>query len=205
MEAHDTITFNSDGVLAPGSTTQDIKYQYTKAASGVSVGYLNYFIFSLRRALTFSGNQTTFLASQSLSNPVSTFQVASMPQNGRIWDVTDPFQTKVQSFTLEQSQAAFSVSTDTLRKFVSFTPDKLSAPGLESVVANQNLLGFSEPGLLIVTHPNFKSEAERLIKQGGVEINEHRVDDFRKDIDLSQPAEFLLRAGKKKFLRIIVE
>jgi len=162
MEAHDTITFNSDGVLASGSTTQDIKYQYTKAASGVSVGYLNYFLFSLKRALTFSGNQTTFLASQSLSNPVSTFQVASMPQNGLIWDVTDPFQTKVQSFALEQSQAAFSVSTDTLRKFVSFTPDKLSAPGLESVVANQNLLGFSEPGLLIVTHPNFKSEAERL-------------------------------------------
>ena len=50
-----------------------------------------------------------------------------------------------------------------------------------------------------------KSEGERLIKQGGVEINEQRVDDFRKDMDLSQPAEFLLRAGKKKFLRLIVE
>ena len=50
-----------------------------------------------------------------------------------------------------------------------------------------------------------KSDAERLIKQGGVEIDEQRVDDFRKDIDLTQPGEFLLRAGKKKFLRIIVE
>lgn len=50
-----------------------------------------------------------------------------------------------------------------------------------------------------------KSEAERLIKQGGVEINEQRVDDFRKDLDLSQPTEFLLRAGKKKFLRLVVE
>jgi tyrosyl-tRNA synthetase len=50
-----------------------------------------------------------------------------------------------------------------------------------------------------------KSEAERLIKQGGVEINEQRVDDFRKDVDLTQRGEFLLRAGKKKFLRIVVE
>ena len=50
-----------------------------------------------------------------------------------------------------------------------------------------------------------KSEAERLIKQGGVEIDEARVDDPRRDIDLSKPAEFLLRAGKKKFLRIVVE
>ncbi|GAC1679174.1 MAG: tyrosine--tRNA ligase [Candidatus Acidiferrum sp.] len=49
------------------------------------------------------------------------------------------------------------------------------------------------------------SEAERLIKQGGVEIDEVRVDDPRKEIDLGKPCEFLLRAGKKKFLRIIVE
>jgi tyrosyl-tRNA synthetase len=50
-----------------------------------------------------------------------------------------------------------------------------------------------------------KSEAERLIKQGGVEIDGVRVDDPRKDIDLSKPVEFLLRAGKKKFLRIVVD
>ena len=50
-----------------------------------------------------------------------------------------------------------------------------------------------------------KSEAERLVKQGGVEIDGTRIDDARKDIDLSRPCEFLLRAGKKKFLRIIVE
>jgi tyrosyl-tRNA synthetase len=50
-----------------------------------------------------------------------------------------------------------------------------------------------------------KSEAERLIKQGGVEIDGVRIDDPRKDIDLSKPAEFLLRAGKKKFVRIAVE
>ena len=50
-----------------------------------------------------------------------------------------------------------------------------------------------------------KSEAERLIKQGAVELNESRVDDPRADLDLSKPAQFLLRAGKRKFLRLIVE
>jgi tyrosyl-tRNA synthetase len=50
-----------------------------------------------------------------------------------------------------------------------------------------------------------KSEAERLIKQGGVEIDETRIEDPRKDIDLTKPAQFLLRAGKKKFLRIVIE
>ena len=50
-----------------------------------------------------------------------------------------------------------------------------------------------------------KSEAERLIKQGAVELNESRIDDPRADLDLTKPAQFLLRAGKKKFLRIVVE
>jgi len=50
-----------------------------------------------------------------------------------------------------------------------------------------------------------KSEAERLIKQRGVEIDETCVEDVRKEIDLSQPGEFLLRAGKKKFVRVVVE
>src|SRR5271167_2166430 len=50
-----------------------------------------------------------------------------------------------------------------------------------------------------------KSEAERLIKQRGVEIDGVCVEDPRKEIDLSKPGEFLLRAGKKKFLRIVVE
>jgi tyrosyl-tRNA synthetase len=50
-----------------------------------------------------------------------------------------------------------------------------------------------------------RSEAERLIKHGGVEINGQRVEDVKREIDLSTPAEFLVRAGKKKFLRIVVE
>ena len=50
-----------------------------------------------------------------------------------------------------------------------------------------------------------RSEAERLIKQGGVEIDNHRADDVKKQIDLSKSSEFLLRAGKKKFLRVVVE
>ncbi|HLW82770.1 MAG TPA: tyrosine--tRNA ligase [Candidatus Acidoferrales bacterium] len=50
-----------------------------------------------------------------------------------------------------------------------------------------------------------RAEAERLIKQGAVEIDAERIEDVRKELDLSKPASFLLRAGKKKFLRIIVE
>jgi tyrosyl-tRNA synthetase len=50
-----------------------------------------------------------------------------------------------------------------------------------------------------------RSEADRLVKQGGVELDGEKISDVKKDIDLTHPREFLLRAGKKKFLRVIVE
>jgi tyrosyl-tRNA synthetase len=50
-----------------------------------------------------------------------------------------------------------------------------------------------------------KSEAERLIKQKGVEIDGNLVEDARLEMDLSKAREFLIRAGKKKFARLIVE
>jgi tyrosyl-tRNA synthetase len=49
------------------------------------------------------------------------------------------------------------------------------------------------------------SEAERLVKQGAVEIDGQRIDDPRKEVDLSKGRDFLLRAGKKKFVRVVVE
>lgn len=51
-----------------------------------------------------------------------------------------------------------------------------------------------------------RAEAERLIKQGGLEIDGRRVDDVKHEIDLSKDgSSFLIRAGKKRFLRVMVE
>ena len=50
-----------------------------------------------------------------------------------------------------------------------------------------------------------RSEADRLVKQGGVEVDGERISDVKYELDLTNAREFLLRAGKKKFLRIVVE
>jgi tyrosyl-tRNA synthetase len=49
------------------------------------------------------------------------------------------------------------------------------------------------------------SEAERLMKQGGFEINGTVTKDPTCKVNLSEPGSYEVRAGKKKFLRIIVE
>ncbi|MGB7022590.1 MAG: tyrosine--tRNA ligase [Candidatus Acidiferrales bacterium] len=75
-----------------------------------------------------------------------------------------------------------------VRKFLPGTPKRLSALLME--------LGLAPS----------RAEADRLIKQGGVEIDGQRIGDVKHEVDLSKPgSSFLLRAGKKKFLRLIVE
>ena len=49
------------------------------------------------------------------------------------------------------------------------------------------------------------SEAERVIKQGGFEVNGTPVNDPAAKVNLEQPASYRVRFGKKKFLQIEVE
>ena len=50
-----------------------------------------------------------------------------------------------------------------------------------------------------------RSEAERLIKQGGVEIDGARVEETKHEVNIAAGKEILLRAGKKRFLRLTAE
>jgi tyrosyl-tRNA synthetase len=49
------------------------------------------------------------------------------------------------------------------------------------------------------------SEGERLIKGGGLEVNNETIKDPSHKLDLTRFGEYVVRVGKKKFLRIIVE
>jgi tyrosyl-tRNA synthetase len=49
------------------------------------------------------------------------------------------------------------------------------------------------------------SEAERIMKQGGFEINGSLVKDPTCKVDLTRPESYEVRIGKKKFLRVVVE
>jgi len=49
-----------------------------------------------------------------------------------------------------------------------------------------------------------KSEADRLVKQKAVEVNERLLSDIGADVDLCHPATYVVRIGKKKFFRFVV-
>jgi Peptidase family C25 len=161
-ENYDTINLNSTSVSASAQSLVNVKYHYNKGTSGISIGYLNYFIFSMKRSLALYGNQTIFTSASSILNPASSFVVSSMTSTALIWEITNPFHAKVQNFALNQGSATFGIKTDSLRKFIAFAPEKITLATSESAVPNQNLASMQIPDMLIVTHPDFESQAIRL-------------------------------------------
>ena len=158
----DTLVVNANTVSAPGSSTQEFQYQYVKAGSGKSVGFVDFLLINFLRELALSGPQTTFTSVASLDNAISQFQVSRVNQNCAIWDVTNSSDIKNQAFSLESEIASFSVSSDVLKEFVVFNAGELTPPERIGEVPNQNLHGISPVNFLIITNPEFKSESDRL-------------------------------------------
>lgn len=157
----DTLVVDANTVSAPGAATQEMQYQYVKAASGKSVGFLDFLLINFSRDLSLYGNQTIFTAASSVSNAISQYQVSGVDQNCMIWDVTDPSEVKNQSFALQSGTATFSVASDVLKEFAAFKLD-VSPPEKIGKVENQNLHGIGPVNFIVVSNPEFRSEAERL-------------------------------------------
>lgn len=158
----DTISFNSTVVKASTQAAQEVKYQFTRGTSGLSVGYLDYFLFSFKRKLALYNDQTLFSSVLSTNNPISTFEVASASSESSVWEISDPANPKIQVIGLVGDKINFSTSTSLLKKFSAFNPSKSPLPNFESKIENQNLHSRQATELLIITHTLFKAQAQRL-------------------------------------------
>jgi len=78
---------------------------------------------------------------------------------------------------------------------------------LDGAIVNQIVTGSTKWSqvLYYIHQIESVSQAERLIKQGGLEINSQTVKDPTVKFDVTKAASYEVRIGKKKFLRIIVE
>ncbi|CAN5290183.1 type IX secretion system sortase PorU [soil metagenome] len=162
FERTDTLIVNSAVVGAPSRTNQDIKIKFVKAASGRSVGYLDYILLHTKRVLALYGDQTIFQSIKSLGQPASQFTINLMPSGGFVWDVTDAFNASVQQSVINGTTCTFGANSSSLRKYVAVSDRNYPAPVSEGEVPNQDIHSISSVDMLIVTPREFILEAERL-------------------------------------------
>lgn len=62
------------------------------------------------------------------------------------------------------------------------------------------------PKLLVTLNlASSNSQARRLIEQGGVYLDGARIEDTNFELDLSKPEQIIIKVGKRKFCRLIIE
>ncbi len=160
IHRRDTFDIDPSAAGMPARSTHEVTFQFHKG-TGFSQALLDFLLVCFKRDLKLYGNQTIFLSAGSLENPVSKFLVKGVSNDAQIWDITDPYNVLAQQFTLENGTAQFATPTETLRKFVVFKANA-PAPTIVGRIERQNIRGFASPDMIIVTHPSFLNEANRL-------------------------------------------
>jgi len=157
----DTITFQSNSVGAASAVTQDLRYEYVKSSTGKNVGFLDLMLLSFERTLALYGKQTIFRSARSLSASAATYHIGKAGNSPAVWDVTDYSNPRSQVTSVSGEVITFSADASLLREFVVFGND-VPAPDMIGEVTNQNLHSLPPADIILVTHPTFITEAQRL-------------------------------------------
>ncbi|MCX6236783.1 MAG: type IX secretion system sortase PorU [Bacteroidia bacterium] len=148
--------------------------KYTSPANGRC--WLDFIRVQTRRKLNMQGEQFIFCDSRSVGLGNTTeFRIGNAVNGLKIWEITSPLNPIEIQSTTTASTLSFKVVTDSLRRFIAFNPSS-DFPGIEKIeeVNNQNLHGLLTPDMVIVTSPDFKTQADRLAlfhhQKSGLEV-----------------------------------
>lgn len=140
----------------------NVRITYNRT-SQPSTGWLNYIRMHTMRNLVMHGDQMSYRNLYTVGpERVSEFRLRNAGSNIRIWDVSDPANVMQQQVTNQGNEIRYKLLTDYLREFIAYDPDKTLPVEFVEKVPNQNLHGADVPDMLIVTHPLFLDEANRL-------------------------------------------
>lgn len=148
--------------MAPGQEDITLKLRYNRRDES-SVGWLNYLEINVMSQLKFMGQQFGFRNVQAGDqNQNVEFRVDNTNENFRVWDVSDPHTAQEIQVTHSGTMVKFVLEMSQLREFVGFDGTDFMQPGLEGAVPNQNLHALQAADFIIVTHPDFADQAQRL-------------------------------------------
>ena len=132
-------------------------------SSATSEGYVDYILVNAWRHLTFTGSQMLFRNPEaSLVNTIYEYRLAGASQQTQVWNVTDPRNPDIMKGQLSGSTFSFKVMGNVENEFIAYNGSNyFTAKGIGKI-DNQNLHGVRDMDFVILTYPDFISQAERI-------------------------------------------
>ena len=193
-----TYAYTSNEIYSEKLNSENItvKLKYNKP-DPTAEGILDYLNINARALTELKEDQLLFRDSRSVSpGNVTNFKVGNANNNTRIWNVNDIHNIKNIPFQLSNGIAEFNIQTSELIEFVAFNSKgdfpvpEYSGENL-GLIENQDLHNIGYPDLIIITHPGFRTEAERLaeyrLQNNGFQYYVTDVDHIYNDFSSGRP------------------
>ena len=149
----------------PSSDNLTFNLTYDRPTT-TSVGYLNYLEVNARRKLKMNGSVMPFQNMDFLgTDSFNSFQLTDASTNIQIWDVTDPMNIKKLVSDNIGSTVSFTEPANEDLRYMAIDVTAASTfpkPEIVGAVPNQNLHALASADMVILTHPIFLLQAERL-------------------------------------------
>lgn len=127
------------------------------------VAYLDKIELNTRRELVFMEDQFSFRDLESVgAGNIGEFTIQSFPSSGFVWDVTNKNIPTLINGQITGGSFIFRNSTNDLREYISSNGSQFLTPTSMGRVNHQNLHALPQADYIIISHPDFLSEANRL-------------------------------------------
>ena len=148
--------------FAPSGDQLNVKIIYKKSSSSSS-GYLNYIDLNVERELKMAGNQLMFrkvIGKETAS--VIGYNLSNANNAISIWDITEVVNPRKVDANLVSGKLQFKATNDSLRQYIAFNGQEYFTTEFIEKVENQNLHSVKNVDYLIISHPDFLSQAQKL-------------------------------------------
>ncbi len=169
---------SKSGVFQVTGDNVSLNYTYN-LPSNEGNAWIDYYSLAVPVKLGLSGTQKVVRSKEAALYTKVRYQFSGTSYN--IWDISDYFNPRVQETFDESGLKNAIVASDSQQvQFVLFQPgDEKSAEFVETVT-NQNIHQAADIDFIIITHPDFAPEAERLAALHRTEYNQNvRVTNVR--------------------------
>ncbi len=145
----------------PSSQKVNVTLKYVRSLNS-SRGWLDYISVNAWRSMSFTNGQLHFNNTyKGEANSVKTMQLSNAT-GVEVWDITQPVNPKQVSGQFSGTTFSFKTKAEDISHYIAFDNSAFLSIEKAGAVANQNLHGIRDIDYLIVSHPDFLEQAERL-------------------------------------------
>ena len=154
----------AEGDFTSSTDNFKINVNYNKSSPS-SEGWLDYITLNAERLLFMSADQFSFrYFNTESSSKIVEFVLQNTGSSTKVWNVTNPTQANNLTLTtITESTASIKVTVNPgLNEFIAFNSNNYLIPEIVGNIENQNLHGINHKDMIIVTYPDFISQANEI-------------------------------------------